>query len=92
MDEQTERQLSVMKAAIVEYKAGSRSLDGLVKALEGLAAIVDDEVVRDDVFAAVLDLEQVNAVNIGGGKLSPANTALVGRVLHELEAALGGKG
>jgi hypothetical protein len=86
MNEYLERQKSILRQLIGEYRAGRLTLDTLVQRIEGVSQAIGIERWKKEVFPIVLVLEQVNAASLGRKTgLTDADKTEVANSLRELE-------
>ena len=93
MDEFVERQIRLVRDAIIGYRGGNLGLNGLVHRIEAVSSVIDVDAWKDRLFAAVLVLEQANAASLNEKRaLSEEEVADVSNALSELDAHLGDVG
>lgn len=80
------RQMSILKSSIDDFRQGRMSLDTLVGRIEGLAGVIDDMAFRDATDEVVLSLEQINAALIGGAPKMAADDEAIRADLEKLDA------
>lgn len=89
MDEFKARQLSQIRFGIADFREGKIPLNTLVAKLEGAARAIGQDFWEQEVFAVVLDLEQINVDVVEERRaLVPHEKTQVELLITRLEARL----
>jgi hypothetical protein len=80
------RQMSVLKSSIDDFRQGSTSLNTLVERVEGLAGVIDDAAFQGAADEIVLSLEQINASILEGAPKTAADVEVIRADLEKLDA------
>ena len=89
MDEFFDRQISVMRNLIDDYRNGRLDLNLFIQRIEGLSDVIGVKEWSDGVFPIVLTLEQVNAAALDTkAALTEADKATITTSLRALEVLI----
>ncbi|ESS73628.1 hypothetical protein MGMO_15c00490 [Methyloglobulus morosus KoM1] len=90
MSEFLHRQISILRKAIEDYRAGLLHLNALIKRVEEISDAIGIQEWKDALFPIVLEMEQVNAANLNTNtNLSDANKKIISKALQDIEALVG---
>lgn len=80
------RQMSILKSSVDDFRQGRMSLNTLVWRIEGLAGVIDDIAFQDAADEVVLSLEQINAALLDGAPKTAADDEAIRADLEKLDA------
>lgn len=90
MNEFLDRQLSMLRKLIGEYREGALSLNSLIQRIEGVGAAIDSPAWSDSSFSILLSMEQINAIRLDTNRsLTQSDTEEIEKHLRELEKLIG---
>ena len=69
------RQLAVLESRLSAYAAGGISLNDLITDIEGLAGIIENKTLSEQLFPFLMDLEEINARYLTELELDDADDA-----------------
>ena len=92
-----ERQLAVLEGRLSAYAEGGMSLNSLISDIWGLADVIENKALSEQVFPLLADLEEINAICIVyNEKPTPndvekinASLAEIRRIFHDWQAGDG---
>ena len=86
MDEYFNRQVSLMRRLMNDYRDGQLSLNKCIQNLEGISEAIGSESWKNSIFPIILTMEQINAVAITEHReLHDADKMLIEKSLNDLE-------
>lgn len=89
MDEYLERQISVLRQLIRDYRTERLSLNALVQRIEGVSNAIGLDSWKDAIFPIILTMEQINAAALDSKHaLSSENKAAIEGSLDDLEQVI----
>lgn len=89
MDRTIERQVQHLLEFIAYYQSGRISLNSLVLKIEGIRAVIDSEKIKEQLYLAVLILEQINASALEEKRdLTEAEYNSIAQSLDELDSSI----
>ena len=79
------RQMSILKSSIDDFRQGRMSLNILIGRIEGLAGVIDDKAFQDAAGEVVLSLEQINAALLDGAPKTTVRDEAIRADLEKLD-------
>lgn len=87
MDDFLNRQLSLIRQAVVDYRNGGLGLNDLVHRVEALGNVIGGKLWEERLFEIVIDLERLNSEVIDKAReLTPTELEKIKDILCQLEA------
>ncbi len=90
MNDFRERQIRQLHFKVMDYRQGVLGLDSLIKDLEGLARLIDEQFWTEKMFPICLNLESINSEAIDKKrKLTLEQIAKIEASLKEVDSLIG---